>query len=420
MVIFSIGSEFVVAVAVFLTLRMVAGRTGAVGFGAYSIARRTLAVITYPLLLGLYTSLPRYLARSDAEDSSAEQRRNLIVAALAVAAPVLTAFVVTTLSLPGQVAIILFGSASFRGLVGPLVLATIGLYLHTLVYAYYRGRLRMWTAGSMQVLNLAVVPPVAVLVGGASIDHVLIITGTGWVLAAAGFGLPALLELGPFGRHPLRDASESIRELLRFGVPRLPGEVALFGLFALPTVLVAHTSGVAAAGFLSFGLALVQGISSIFVPVGTLMLPYISRLAARREWPRIRNLVTISLLGSVATALVLVVLLELVLGEAVRALLGDRFAAAVEPARWLLAGAVGYQGYILLRNPLDALFVHPHNSVNLTIALLLMTAMIWFGGRIVRPDIAVFMSLTLVGALSYVSWRRGFDGLSNPTERTRT
>src|ERR1039458_7600069 len=64
-VLVSLASQALVLFSMFVTTRESARDFGAIGFGVYQVARRTLSVVVFPLMCGTGISIPRYLARAE-------------------------------------------------------------------------------------------------------------------------------------------------------------------------------------------------------------------------------------------------------------------------------------------------------------------------------------------------------------------
>ena len=388
-------------VAGLLTLRLAAAHFSVEGFGAYTVARRLVSVAAFPLLLGFGIALPRAVAHALAEPSGKSAPGAYGLAAGGLAALSLALFSMVALLVPGPLAELTFGTRAAGHLVPPLVLATVGIALHTLSYAWYRGRASWTTANAIQVAAIALVPPLAVTFSGSDTARALALTGAGWCLTG---GIGVALAWAKQELTPATGLKPAARELLHFGVPRIPGELALFGLLALPSVMVAHREGLAAAGYVSFALSLVQLSAAALAPVGTLLLPVVSREAALGNWATLRKVVAQFLAVGVGVAAALA--LGVIVGAplVVKILLGPDYVAAVPTARWLAPAAVPYAIYLILRNPLDAIATHPHNTRNLLVAL----AALWLllGPLGYSPAASVIGAYTLLGGLSAWDWLR--------------
>lgn len=404
------GVTFLVELAILMsgvfTLQL-AGRTlGTVGFGEYSVARRAMNVITFPLLFGLGISIPRYVAFCDS-DSKYKGRSPIsyLLAGLLLSIPVVTLFGLLALSFPVSFSKLFFGESTYAHFALPIVLISVGLYLQTLVYGYLRGLLAMRLANLFHLLTTGVIPPTAVLISNGSAFRSLVFMGWGWIAISILFGAKLFMEQRP---EPLSWLllPRRARELFLYGIPRVPGEFALFGLFSVPTFLVSHKSGVEVAGFFSFGISLLSLVGAIFATLGILLLPYVSRLRAELKWRSIRVLVSRALLGAVVVVVSMVVVLQLALSMIVPLWMGGSFSESIAISRWLLWGAIPYAVYVVLRNPIDAVTTRPYNSVNLSIVFVLSVTLIWLGGSILPPQSAMFLALGLLSILTLFSWYR--------------
>ena len=402
---FTFVAELGVLLGGLVTLKIAGDTLGPTGFGEYAVARRAVSLLTFPLLLGLGISIPRYVSLTVASDPSGKTAAGYSLASLCIGVPLVTTFGLAGLIAPTWFAGLFYGDPKFGFLTGPILLAISGLYAHTLVYANFRGRLRMWPANLLQLGNLAVAPAVAVLTSRGNAAGAIRVTGILWLVTSAATASWSVLRRG--FQAPAGDVlKKATLDLLTFGAPRVVGEFALFGFFALPTFYVAHTVGVEGAGLFSFALSLVQVLSSMFAAVGILLLPYISRQVATGSWERIGNVVSKSLAASLLVTLVAVAVLEIMMGSLIPWVMGRTFAPAVVPARWLVAGALPFVAYTLLRDPLDAIAVWPYNTINLGVTLLGVMAALWFGNVWFSPAPAVALGMLLLGALTVLAWRR--------------
>ncbi len=389
-----------------VTFRLAATWFGAAGFGEYALARRALSVVTFPLLLGLGTSLPRFASRHRAGSGSAGPA-SYALATLLIAGPVLLVSAALIGAMPGRFAGLFFGDPGLASLSRPTLAAIVGLYLHVLVYSLLIGRFRTGAASLLQVINVAAAPALAVFASGGDVRRALLWLGAisaGTSIAAAlaasrGLGLRAA------SRGPL---AGPIRELLAFGIPRVPGEVALFGLFALPVFVAARRAGVEQAGLLSFGMSLIQLVGSVFAAGAVLLLPQTGRMLAEGRSGRVALVVAWSLGLAIAAAAAMVAAMEATLGSFIGMILGPGLAGGAASARWLLLGAVPYVAFIVLRGPLDAVSTRPHGAVNLAIALAVEALWLAAGGT---PDLGLPMALAVLGALMVVSWNRALRAL---------
>lgn len=389
-------TELVVMAAGIYVLKLAAELLGAAGFGEYTLSRRATNLLYLPLVMGLGIASPRYVAIAGAGALPGYTARSFVIATLTMGLlPSLVAILLLNIS-PANSSALIFGTGSMSSLVLPVTIALGGLAIHTMVYSVFRGRGQMERANSLQLVINGIVPVTAFLLAPHSAAAVLKLMGVIWVVVAGGALVAILIttRTDPAGEHGL---IEHLRLLLRFGLPRVPGEFALGGIFSLPALIALRTHGVVAAGQFSAGIALLTIVASVFAPVGLVVLPRASAQAATGDLAGLRFLVLRILAGGVVLAAAGVVVGELVLPPLVRWYFGAAFVPAVPIFRACLLGAIPYAVYVLLRNILDALDVRAVNSRNLIISLVCLLISCF-----VRPEI-MWMAFSLVGALTLLS-----------------
>ncbi|HEX2721381.1 MAG TPA: hypothetical protein VHM24_00585, partial [Gemmatimonadaceae bacterium] len=230
-------TELVVMFSGILLLKLAATLLGPVGFGEYALSRRAVSLLYLPLVMGLGIASPRYIAivRAGALESYSER---------SFAAVTLTAGLLPALLVAGVLnvradwaAMLLFGTTDLDTLVRPATVALAGIAFHSMVYAIYRGRSEMGSANFLQLINLGILPVVAFALASHDAASVLAATGCGWLIVS---GIALLRVLYRERQNDLEGGAslgDHLRLLLRFGLPRVPGEFALVGLFAIPSLI---------------------------------------------------------------------------------------------------------------------------------------------------------------------------------------
>jgi O-antigen/teichoic acid export membrane protein len=392
-------TELLVTLSGILILKLAADLLGPAGFGEYSLSRRAIGLLYLPLVMGLGVAAPRYIAiaRAGAMDGFSESAFATATLTAGVLPPLAIALLLNIA--PSAGATLLFGTSSLSHLVPPATIALAGIALHSMVYAVYRGRSEMRFANTLQIIDIAIVPVFAFLVAPASAASVLTVTGGAW-LAVSAVALLHVLYRERAEWRGLATMKQHLGVLLRFGLPRVPGEFALVGLFAIPTLLAARTHGVVAAGHFSAALALLTMAAGAFAPVGLVILPRASAQAATGDLPGLRRLVLRILVGGILLATVGVVIGELLIPPFIEWYFGTGFLPAIPYFRAILLGTIPYAVYILMRSILDAVDVRALNSRNLIVSVcvvvilcLVNRSLMWMSGSIVA-------SLVLLGVLT--------------------
>ena len=136
-------------------------------FGLYNLVKRIIAMISYPLLVGLGISIPIYVA--EAYLSTTAQAR-LITAAFFWW--LLLTFILTVINLlvPDLFTKWVLGEG-YEYLSWPLVFGFSCLYLYTILYSSYRGEQNFGRANLFQILASGLFPLVALFLSGGVVER---------------------------------------------------------------------------------------------------------------------------------------------------------------------------------------------------------------------------------------------------------
>lgn len=357
----------------------------------YVVVRRTVSFAFPFILLGSAVGITRYVAMRRGEQ---EQRRYL-AATLGWVLPLALLTFAAGLLWPEPLAWVVFGSGGQAHLMPPLALMVASVSVYGLGYAYLRGCGRLFAANTAQVLALAGAPWIAFLLFD-DLESVCWAIGVGWTLVAAACIAPQ------FGRGLPRGLGRERGDLLRYGMPRVPGDLAFGALLTVPVYAVARTHGLAASGEVGFGATLLNITAALFAPLSLVLLPSsASQLAAGDHAGlsrRIGHLSRMTLLASAALTLAF----EVAAGPVLELYLGATAGPYVDMSRIAFLGALPFGLFIGLRSLLDAYYHTPRNGINLSTAFLLLLLGSLF--HFVVPTPAVFMAWVMVGALGYLGW----------------
>jgi O-antigen/teichoic acid export membrane protein len=366
-------------------------------FSEYAVARRTISLLYPPILLGLGVALPRYAGHANGVSNP---QRSLRYYGAALRSVALTAFLATVLLnlFKRSVAYLFFGGKDYTDLVFPLTLVIFGLTLHSLVYSYFRGNLLMKQANCIQLINLGFVPLASFSLFRTSLRQVLMSLG----LLTIGTAIVGLF-FTPW-REIARKTSHEMKELLRYGLQRVPGDFAHMALLALPVTFAAHLSGVREAGNLAFGISFLSIIVAFLTPIGLILLPKASGMLAAGEREELRKhvsmLVRVSLVISGATAAGFILLAK----PMIKLYLGPGYMDIAWVIRILVLGAVPYGLFLVLRNVIDAAHENAITTLILAAGFLIFctgAAMSFiFAGGVLMIILSLLAGLMVLGVLA--------------------
>jgi O-antigen/teichoic acid export membrane protein len=389
---FTVGVTVMVVIGYLLTLRLVAHHYGADAFGEYALVRRTTGVLAPVAILGADYATARFVAYAIGHGKPSgpylPAALMVMLAAVAVVSCLLLVF-------RDASARLFFGSADYVSLVMLLPLLLLGTGLSSVGFNYLRGRAHFLTANVLQFVNQAVVPVASVFVSG-SVVGALLSMALGWILVSVTFIAVMPMEVSQFRSH--------VTEVLRYGVPRAPGDMLQLGLLAAPSLLTAHLTNIRTAGLVAFGTSSLTMVGTAMSPLSFILLPMSARMMAAGRLGELR-LHIVSVLKVVVPAVVTgTFLLELFMAPLVRVYLGKSFEDGVYIVRLILLAAVPYALYIALKSIVDARHIAPINTRNMAAAaasFALVAAVLSLVGLTIVTVIADFVvSIYVLGALT--------------------
>ena len=357
----------------------------------YVIVRRTVSFVFPILILGAMVGLTRFVAMS----REPAQQRGYLRGALAWVLPLGALTIACGFLFAKGLAWTIFGSEASADLIPPLALMITGIALHGVAYGYLRGKKSMVAANVVQLSVLALAPCGAFLLW-TDMGAVLWATGIAWIAVPLISLIPALLA--PKHGKMRRERSE----LLRYGLPRVPGDIALGALLTIPGYVALRTHGLDVSGEVGFGATLLNLAAAAFSPVALLLLPAAAvRLAAGDHAGLERSIAKMTWV-ILAASIALTVGFELLSEPLLRIYLGPSGAAYLPMSRIIFIGALPFAFFNGMRSVLDAYFHTPRNGMNLVVAFGLLLLGSAFHLAVVTPWYT--MGVVLVLAMFWLGW----------------
>lgn len=385
-------------------LKLAATTFDAPSFGLYNIVRRIISLLNFPLLLGLGISIPIFVARGlKSEKLLAPYLFTAIVFWI-----IATCLLFCINLFAGHNLAMLLLNVDKIELVVPLILCFSSLYSYTILYAVYRGAQIFYLANIFQITASGIVPVLAILLSNHSVYNFL------YIMGVAGLFINMICFLHIYKKGFVRWVSyktwkEAAKEILFFGIPRVPGEFALFGLMSFPLFYIAKYGSIEKAGYVAIGFTLVQLVASLFEFLGTLLLPKTTILIADEAFLQLKKIVSkiliISVVGSITISAVLFFNLQWILSLLDK----SKFLKGVNEMRVVIYCIPFYIVYLVLRNPIDAISHRPYNMYNLVVVFILQTCILFFGGYFINLaaiyTLSVAFPLMLLGVFTFYRWK---------------
>jgi len=358
-------TELLVLVSTFCTYKFTIIFLRPESFSEYILSRRILSFLQPFLLLGMGIAIPRFVAYEHAKNRF-KKRDSYFISALSILTCVSIIFLLTLNFFKSKIAFLLYGNSNYYNFLNAIFIMLIGLVLHISCYSYLRGKLNMIKANILQLITMGIIPPFA-FIGSSTTLEVLYKTGIGWCFLSFVTVFVILRQL----HWNKNDFFNSTKQILLYGIQRVPGAIGLSALFTLPATFTAHLSGIREAGFVAFGISVLTLLRTIFAPAGLILLPKISQLAAQKNYSLLKAYIKNTLKVTILLTLIIVIILEIFAKQILILYLGQNFPELIFIFRTIVIGSFAYSIYISMRSFIDAIHIKAINTLNIIVSLLI-------------------------------------------------
>jgi O-antigen/teichoic acid export membrane protein len=394
------------------SLAALSRRLGETDLGLYTLERRTMALVQPIVLLGLGVAAPRFIAislgRSSEDHEFLRTAARLVMAVCgSVAACIIFAF-------PGPVASLAFGDSQETGLSRALAGFILAMSAFQLEYSILRSYSRILRANLLELAAVGAIPFLISLIGPEDLVHLMWLMN-GCIFVAVGLSLAGREGLRPIFSGGISAAREYSIRLLRYGVPRVPGDLAVVSLMALAPLFVVHQDDARSAGYVSVVQSSLNIVSIAAIPLGVILLPHTARefgLAGRARADKY------SMLASAVTDVGFVLAGTFFIASplVVQFWLPNAPANVVVAQEVATLGVPAYIFYLVFRSYLDAIDDRPLSSIAAVAGLvallvllpLLLTADVAAAAVSAAASLAVALSVT--GGIVFLFVRRQLAG----------
>jgi O-antigen/teichoic acid export membrane protein len=359
-------------VANFVMVGVVSRQMGAAVLGEYLLVKRVSAWLLVASMLGLGIALPRQIAHTVA---NVEMRaRQYFLTAFTIVIAFVSIIGMAAFWNAGRLARWCLGSQNC-GLIYAMLLLLLGLAAQAMVFGYFRGLERVQMANMVAFVGAAGVPLFALGMTYRLHSAPVLIGVTGAVLAALSFlwAIPQVVATArQVGRQFLIDA----RQLLTYGIGRVPGDVAAGGLLALGPMVVSHYANMAEDSYLLLGTTCMAMAGVAIAPVSMVLLARISRLLGAGRHRDVSEYVGHLQSAVWQVSLVLVIQGLIFARPLVLWWLGPSCVAGVPVIRMVMLGIPASMYFAGLRTVVDAASPVAYNARNVVLTMAVLTGLL--------------------------------------------
>ncbi|MBN1226291.1 MAG: lipopolysaccharide biosynthesis protein [Deltaproteobacteria bacterium] len=375
-------TSFITILSLIFVTRFLARGLGPDEFGAYALARRLVSFIAPFSTLALGVSLARYTALF----SDGQRRKNLLAVSLSII--IIMAII---LSIPwflwGEYFTkLVFRTIRFTNLFYASFFMVGGYGIYSAVYAFYRGTGKMNKANLLQLCVMSLLPLLISYFFGSRADALVIILlmGLSFYLSL----LPLGYNLKGIRWNGLELVKKAARDLLVYGIPRMPGSIAFAGLLSIGPFLAPYFGSIDEAGFFVVGQSVFRIMESAVVAFGLVALPRVAIMfeEGRKDFlaERIRDIIDLIIHVGLFISVQAFIWAKFV----IVVWLGADYLEAVAIMRILIISLAPYLAYVLLRSFIDAIEVRAVNTLNILVSL---------GSGILSALLCAFVGMGVLG-----------------------
>jgi len=359
--------QVAILLANLIMVGVISKKMGVVVLGEYLLVKRVSAWVLSGSQLGLGVALPRQIAHTVKDEET--RAKQYFLAAFTTVVVFVTCLGLAAALNAQRAARWCFGSEN-SGLVYALVLLLFGTAVHSMVFGYFRGLQRVRMANLLALGGLAVVPMLALWAtqGLHSAPILMGTTGMGLALVSMICALPKIAAVQHIRQHFFGDA----RQLLTYGIARVPGDFAMGGLLTLGPVLASHYVNMTENSYLLLGITCLSMAGVAFSPVGIVLLARISHLLGAGRVGDVNEYVGHMRSAVLQLSLVLAVQGLIFARPLVLWWLGPSSMAGVAVIRMLLLGVPAYMYFVAMRSVVDAASPVAYNAKSVLLALIVL------------------------------------------------
>lgn len=401
--IITFGGQIVVMLLSFALNKIISNQYSVSDYGIYSILKRFSSVITFVMLMAMGIAIPKYIAEANAKKNKKFMESYMISGLITI----VTMFLVITITLVLFSSVwskLIFNSNCYKKYMIAISLFSCGNCLVTYAYSFYRG-VNNFVKYSVINIILQIIFILPTVFINSNLWNLYFIWGTISII----YGLietVIIFRKNRFNFSNIRSKVFTLKELIIYSLPRVPGEFILFAYSLIPLTIVSYKFGTAQVGYFSAALSINSLVTPVFSLVGTILLPLVSGSKFNNNEKEVHE--KIKILAYIYTIVsILAIAFVYIFGELLLKLLfNQEYIKSIEIVRIMIISILPNAFYLLLRNPLDGKSKFPYNTICLIISFIVYAALLLCAKTIMMCAFDTIIAYTVLGVLTLISWIR--------------
>lgn len=380
-------------------------------FIKFNLSRRAIAIFNVILMLGLTISLPRSVALTKNNHLYKIRITSKLIAALLLILLITILFSFFILLFPAFWGNLLWDTNVYSSLLIQMAFYLISMGVYTIIFSFARG-LMCFKYANLITLWFNLFPLLIVQFLHNIESYYLFTTINNFLIALCfTFLLVRKFELKFFFNFPyiLKEG----KNLLRYGLPRIPGDFSMEGLLSIPVFITAHLRGNVSASYLAFAVSLVSMMTSFLAPISLILLPESAKRIMNKDMEGLKKYIKTLFYIFIPLVFIATIILQLIAKFIVHIYLNVSSDEAVWDIKIISWVFLPYLIYVILRSVIDIAYFKPKNAINSICALIILiitTGIVYQFQLFKNPSILGFVSAIIsLAILSIISFKRIFN-----------
>lgn len=396
-------SQVVIMLSAFLINKELSVKLGVIGYGEYSIVKKSSSVLSFIMLSGMGIAIPRYLSAYIAKKEYLRAFSTILMA-LKLCAIVVIIVILLAFFFKDFFSKIIINGFSSENIYYIVLLYSFSQSLLAGVLGFYRGVDKFVKFSIIQIVVQLSLVLIAIFTD-KNIINLYLYWSISLLLIIVSFLMVDLLKNKHlFNSEYKKYNNKQFKELLSFGIPRLLGDFMLFSFQAFPLIYLGFIYTAKEVAFFSVGLLFITLVTPVFSFVGTALLPYVSKSIATNNLNQANSTIKKLLVMYLLMSIFLIIFLGLFMNVLIRLFFSLDYLGAMSLARLLILCILPESIYGLLRNPLDALSKTPYNTLTLFCSFIVLIIGFLIANSLLQFAYVYVVASLIRGFLTFIFW----------------
>lgn len=410
-VIITIIGQLIVLLVTFIVNKIVSVQLGTEGYTEFSIAKRSAGVISYVMLMGLGIAVPRFIPQAKAEKNEILKRKYILSSIIIL---LTMSLIIILLGFFGKkiLSTIIFGSQDYSYTVLSMLIFAFSTSITTLAISFYRALDQFYMYSISQII-IQFIMLLCTFFLNKEFNNLILF----WGILTGIYGLLICIRIIKREKCLKKEVflflDNPIRKLLKYCLPRIPGEFILFAYTTVPIILINHKLGINATTPFATGITITTMISPLFSFVGIVLLPLVSKSVVEGNIKSSQNKVRKLGIVYLGLSILAILCVEIVPEVIVKVVFSDSFLGGIPIIRIMVLAVLPNAIYLLLRNPIDAVSEKAYNTFNLMISFFVLNLIIILSNNVLVYALSFFIAYSILGILSFLTWKLCCKRLKN-------